>query len=248
MKSEQVLLGLLALAALVAGCDRARRGEAPPLEAPYAARQVWAVAPLRNESGSLQADGVVIADHLARQLENARPIDMVPVNRVLAAMDALEMPAVASPQDAQRLRRLLEVDGLIVGTVTAYEPYDPPKLGIAVELYLSPPDEPFPVLDVRRLSSAATDQWTQPDPPPGARSPASVVSGFYDAADPGVRGALEQYARYRGIRGQGAENPHLYRMSMDLYTEFVSYLVSSRLLQAESQRLAPPAGSDPTSP
>jgi len=247
MTSEQVMryawAALLAWAAAVsAGCTGWPSRD-PALVAPYGERQLWAVAPLANESGSLQADGVRLADQLARTLENAGGLDVVPVSRVLAAMQSLELDAVRSPADAASLRGVLGADALVLGTVSAYEPYDPPKVGLAVELYLDP-HRPRPGgVDLRELSRAATEEMSRPeglgwsDP----AQPASVISRYFDAADPQTREALERYARRRG--GDRPADRHawrLYRISMDLYTEFVSHEVSSRLLDAERTRLTPP--------
>ncbi len=217
------------------------------LTAPYGERQVWAVAPLANESGTLQVDGARVADHLTQQLERAKGLDVVAVNRVLAAMESLGMAEVTSPDQAMKLRRTLGVDALLVGTVTAYDPYDPPKLGLAVELYTGP-RRPCASLEIRELTHAATDTSAQP-PAVDPLKPVSVVSGFYDAADPNVRQLMEQYAKERGSEAHAEENWRLYRISMDLYTEFVAYVVSDRLLAAERQRLQPvPATETATSP
>ena len=72
MTSEQAMRALLLalLACLMSGCELFDRyPPIDPLVAPYATRRVWAVVPLRNETGSLQADGVRMAEQLARQLE-----------------------------------------------------------------------------------------------------------------------------------------------------------------------------------
>ena len=253
MTSAKAMLTLLGVALLLFGCQmNSRRGDAD-LEAPYAKRQVWAVAPLANESGRLQVNGARVADHLTRQLEQADGLDVVAVNRVLAAMESLDMSAVRKPADAVKLRQALGVDALVVGTVTAYDPYDPPKLGLAVELYTGR-DRPRARLDIRELTRAGTDQTVQPPPAVDPTKPVSVVSGFYDAADPDVRRKLKRYGSQRGaeapaegdllqrIRGEeDPENWRLYRLSMDLYTEFVSHVVSERLLAAERSRLQPRA-------
>ena len=86
-----------------------------------------------------------------------------------------------------------------------------------------------------------------------ADRPTTVVSGFFDAADPSVREALQRYAGKRVVsmdrQGLDGLNPFdkdderlattLYRISMDLYSQFVSYELSRRLLRAESVRLMP---------
>lgn len=78
MTSEQVLLTALvlcciAIAACLGGCasDRfnfgwVRKDVVEPLTSPYRERQLWAVVPLRNESGSLNPKGLTLADHLVR--------------------------------------------------------------------------------------------------------------------------------------------------------------------------------------
>lgn len=246
MTSEQVKLMLVALVLAAGGCGGLGGDRAP---APYGARQVWAVAPLRNESGSLEADGVRLADHLARQLENTEGIDVLPVNRVLAAMQALQISRVTDPCEAVKLRRTLGADGLIVGTITSYDPYDPPKLGLAVELYLaaSAPTG-VRVLDVRRLSSAPTDRLSRPSVARRKTRPASTVSGFYDAAEPALRKRLWRYAWHRGVEQDHPANAQLYRISMDLYSEFVTRAVTTRLLHLEDQRMRRrSAAADPAS-
>lgn len=244
MTSKQVMLSAAALLAAavtltVAGCATLYPPRtAEPLDAPYEDRQVWAVAPLMNESGSRHADGVRLADKLARQLETASPLTVEPVNRVLDAMDALDMGEVTSPGEAELLRQTLGVDALVVGMVTAYEPYDPPKLGLALELYTGPLPGPNVSLDLRELSRAATDEESRPElPDPVGGGPASAVSAFFDAADPQVREQLRTYGTQRGVEAHGTRDWRLYRISMDLYSEFVSYEMSSQLLEAEARRL-----------
>lgn len=242
MKSEQAMWMVLALVVGTAGCHYRGAKKPERLSAPYGDRQVWAVAPLRNESGSLHADGFKAADQLAQRLETVMGLDTLPVNRVLAAMQSLQMQSVTSTEDAIKLRSLLGADGLVVGTITAYDPYDPPKLGLAIELYIDPRRDSFRVTDIRKLVRAATDQMSLPAMPQRPSQPVSVVSGFYDASDPAVRQKLHRYAAQR--TGQDEDDPaqgwRLYQIDMDLYTEFVTYLVSQRLLRVEQERLAPP--------
>mgnify|MGYP005842722195 CR=1 FL=1 len=242
MTSKQVLLiAVAAIGALAApGCETMfPTPGADPLQSPYGERRVWAIAPLRNESGSLAADGVLMADHLARQLENAGNLDVMPVNRTLAAMQAAGLSAIESPQQAAQIRSLLNADAILVGSITAYDPYDPPKLGLAVELYADASRQKHDApLDVRELSRASTgDEAELPNRPRDPSAASSVVSAFFDAADPAVRERLERYANRRGPVNE-PDAWRRYRVSMDLYSEFVSYVVSWRLLREEAQRVA----------
>lgn len=242
MTSKQVLLiaALVAVAMASLGCETMfPTPGADPLQAPYGERRVWAIAPLRNESGNLGADGVAMADHLARQLETAGNLDVLPVNRTLAAMQAAGFSAIDSPEQAAQIRSLLNADAILVGTITAYDPYDPPKLGLAVELYADASrGDHDPPLDVRQLGRAATsDEAALPNQARSAGTASSSVSAFFDAADPGVRERLQRYANRRGPVME-PDAWRRYRISMDLYSEFVSYVVSWRLLREEAQRIA----------
>ncbi len=226
---------LLGMALAVAGCQPTR----PSPVSPYAERRVWAVAPLRNESGTLHADGLLVADHLARHFENVRNIDVLPVNRTLAAMDALGMEGIQDPREALRLLQVVGADALVIGTITAYDPYDPPKLGLAIELYVDERFEYPEALDVRKLTMAATSE-TAMLPTTQLDQPVSTVSAILDASDPKVEGHLMQYARSHG-RGPREGLESLYRISMDLYTQYVTGTVSEALMVAEQRRLHPAA-------
>src|ERR1043165_2905718 len=92
------------------------------------------LSPFINESGVSIVKTDHIADLFTEQTEEVEGIATVPVNRVLAAMRRLEMRTVPPPADANSLMNLLGVDGLIVGTISTYDPYPPPKLGAAVQL------------------------------------------------------------------------------------------------------------------
>ncbi len=242
MTSKQVMLMIALL--LLGGCVAQEPRGSDALVSPYQQGRVWAVAPLRNESGSLQADGLAMADRLQRQLENATNIDVLPVNRVLRAMELLEMPFVETPADAARLMQTLGCDGLIIGTITAYDPYDPPKLGLSIELFDGGRAQSLDDLDVRQLTRAATGDQTHPYATGSSRpmsrheGVASGVSAFFDAASGDVRNKLQVYGGNRGGPDWHPEGWHRYRISMDLYSEFVTYVMSWRLLHAEKRRLA----------
>ncbi len=242
MKSEQAMWMVVALAVLAVGCQYRGVKKTQGLSAPYEERQVWAVAPLRNESGSLYADGLRTADKLAQRLETVVGVDTIPVNRVLAAMQARQMSAVTSADDVFQLRELLGVDAIVIGSITDYDPYDPPKLGLTIELYFNPKRVQANATNLRKLVTAPTGDSTVPAEPVRPSPPVSVVSGFYDASDPGIHEQLVEYAEARddAVRDDPARGWRLYQLDMDLYTEFVTYLVSRQLLRVEEQRLAPP--------
>lgn len=229
----------LAIAVLVLlGCQRPVVHRV--IQAPYGERQAWAVAPLTNESGSLYADGLVMADELSRVLEQVQGIDVIPVNRVLAAMDGLKMASVESREDAIRLREALGVDALVVGTMTQYDPYDPPKFGVALDLYTWPRDGSGRTLDIRGLSWAPTadkagirrDTLYRPE------QPVTTVSGYFDASGAGTKELIDEYAYGRGTTPNALHERRLYTINMNLFQQFVSHEMGSQMIWAEWDRLA----------
>ena len=252
MTSKQIMLTLSRVALLWAlcltpACHPARR--LPLNVSPYETRQVFAVAPLRNESGSGYADGTRLADKLTQQLALTRGVDTLPVNRVLSAMQALGVDRIDNQADALRLRQVLGVDGLVLGSLTAYDPYDPPKLGLNLELYFgsrSATPAAGSDLDTRGLSAAASDRPgadRAAAPAPGLdahRQPVTAIAGYFDAADPHVQDLLDAYVVERGPDGTGEMTRRRHLISIDLYSEFVSHRLTQQLLDAERLRLRRP--------
>ena len=240
MTSEQVRLILTQVLVLVAvmlpGCELTTYQQ--PVASPYASRQVWAVAPLRNESGSQSLDSYRLADHLTEQLQAVQGIDVLPVNRVLSAMASMNLDAVTTRQDAIALRQVLGVDGLVVGSVTAFGPYDPLKLGLALDLYVGVEDTP-PPLDIRGLTWAPTGPQAglQSQTLYSAEQPMTSVSGVFNVGDPAVKARLQAYTRGRGVSDNDEHAQRLYEIDMNLYSEFVSREIGSQLIWAEAQRL-----------
>lgn len=239
MTSKQVLLilaGCFAALALLPGCGP--RPQEQHLIAPYGQRQVWAVVPLRNESASQYADGFRIADELAVVFEKVQGIDVLPVNRVIQAMDSLELDAVRSREDAIKLREVLGVDGLVVGSVTSYDPYDPMRMGLALDLYAAPGNSEDSSLDIRGLSWAPTSDAAGIDRRTLYRNdqPVTTVSGVFSAASPAVRELLQDFAYGRGTSGNHRHDLRLHTLDMNLYTQFVSHEMGSQLMWAEWQR------------
>jgi hypothetical protein len=237
------------LAAVVGLCGCVAPPQAPSLADPFSGqqRQVWAVAPIRNESGSQYADGLIFADHLTRQLENTPNLDVLPVNRTLAVMEREQLPRIASQADALRVLQALGADALVVGSISAYDPYDPPKVGLAVELYTLAAIPPPQAIDLMAMRTAAVDEMARLDDRPHAEQPVATAGGFFDAADPTVLGMLERYAYHRGV-APGVEAVRLHRINMDLFNQFVCHVVGQQLLLAQANRFATAQPADQSRP
>lgn len=213
--------------------------------APYEAARgdvLWAVAPLRNESGTSEADVGAISDALVAAAEEVRGVRALPLNRTLEAMRALRMAAVRTPGDARQLAQAMGVDGVLVGSITAYDPYTP-VLGMSLALYARPgalADRNGRKLDARALQTAATDAT----PIVGsvhADAPLATASELLDAKNHQVLMDLKQYAEGRSdasapaVGGLGWKK---YTASMPLYAEFAAHQTVRALLQSEWIRVS----------
>lgn len=209
--------------------------------APYSTAHgelLWAVAPLRNESATSTVDALAVSDRVVEALEQVKGVRAVPMNRTIETMRALKMPLVRTPGDAKKLADALGVDALIVGSITAYEPYDP-KLGLA--LALVPRTEAMQGrvmqkdqgVDPRAVQSSAVEIT----PPPSSGEPASAVSEFFDGKNQAVQMDVRTFAEGRSDR-VSASGWKRYLKSVDLFAEFAAYRTVDSLLQAETIRLA----------
>ncbi len=213
------------------------------LSGPYEGSRIWAVVPFANESGVSTVDTNRIGDLFARELEQVVGLNAIPVNRVIFAMRRLELTAVATPYEAMLLLEALDVDAIVVGTVTAYDPYPPPTLGAAVQLYLRPRLDRSSLLDPRALTRAGSGHEVSPGQVGGPR-PVAQAAGIFDAANHRTLQWLQEYAAGRS-EPEGAFGDEIYLVSMELYTQFVSYRLIHDLLESERFRVTPVADASP---
>lgn len=237
-------LALLIVLVALGGCASNKDARTPPQVhvAPYDTSQgeaLWAVVPPANESGVSFADTNLVADALVAKLDEVRGIACLPLNRTIAAMRAKGINAVRSPAEARALANALGADALLVGSITAYDPYDPPKLGLALAVFARDVRGTRTIADPMRLQAAYTDH-DAPVRSQYADRPVASISEHFDGANHEVQLALQRYAAGRhepasalGWRGMLA--------SMSLYVEFAAHEAVGRLIEQERLRLAQPA-------
>ncbi|MCH8164686.1 MAG: hypothetical protein IH889_03680 [Planctomycetes bacterium] len=234
----RVAVALVGWMLLAGGCTTEQLIQPRVLMSPYEHQQLWAVAPFANESGVSTVDTTRFADLFTQQLEQVQGINSIPVNRVIFAMRQLDMRSVASPADAMELIHVLDIDAIVVGTVTAYDPYPPPTLGAAVQLYARLRSDRSSELDPRALTRATTDVVAPGEL--GPPNPIAEATGVFDAINHQTLAWLEQYAAGRS-EPDGSFGNDVYLVSMELYTQFVSYRLIHDLLAWERARLMPVA-------
>lgn len=237
------LITLLIMLGTLAGCFEQRLNNPTLLRAPYGESQLWAVAPFFNESGTTLVETFRISDLFVEQVQQVKGLDALPLNRVIVAMRQLDLEHIESPADASTLMRTLGVDGLLVGTVTSYDPYPPPKLGLAIALFKRNTHGSYSDLDPRALTKAMTDSGPTGLGP--ERSPVAQAAGVFDASNHQTLQWLHEYARGR-TQPDSAYGESIYLASMELFTQFVSFRLMHDLLLAEQEGISPVADDQPT--
>jgi hypothetical protein len=236
-KTMRSILATGLLTAFLAGCEsESKYGTEHQLALPGTKRQVWAVAPAVNLSGQ-RVDPLLQADLVYQQLQQVDGITVIPVNRVAEVYAGLRIDRVQSQEQAELVCGMLGADGLLIPTVTAYDPYDPPKLGASLQLF-GKPAMPRGKKNVnpRELARRATPGEGEPLPPATADQFIQVV-GVFDAANGSVRDALLAYAKGRNDPG-GPYGAKEYFVSMDRYGGFVYHVLIAEMMNHPRLRRA----------
>lgn len=128
---------LVAINLLLAGCSDQKKFSGDPARVPnpYFGPMTVAVAPALNFSGSTEFDRDRVADLMASELGYANGINVIPVSRVLAVLAQQGRREIESPGHALEVCDRVGADAILVFAVTEYDPYDPPIVGLAAQLY-----------------------------------------------------------------------------------------------------------------
>jgi hypothetical protein len=110
----------------------------PTLHNPFPQLSKVAVAPFFNMSQEPTLDGRQLATAYFNELQLVPGFEVVPVGVVEQAMAESNI-TLNGPEDARRLAQLLDVDAVVLGAVTDFSPYYPPRCAMQVEWYAANP-------------------------------------------------------------------------------------------------------------
>jgi len=232
-----LVLGLIL--ALLNGCSN--RHKVPRIyHNPYPQQKSFAITPFRDLSGSGNLDVMAVTDAVYAELKHAdsRNFQVIPLNRVLAALADLGFENVNRPADVAALADALAVDAVIVGAVTQYDPYFPPRLGMSVQLFLrEKKDENVAIsskhINPKDLAQAAGPFELNVNNPV---KPKSTVDRIIDAREDNVVARIEQYTKNRRSNA-GPAGWRKYATTQN-YPYFVAHEIVGELLALERDRLA----------
>jgi len=228
---------LLVVPLLLAGCDALGLGhkKGPPpreftLVSPYNTTRTYAVAPFLNLSGSHDFDPLTMSDQLFSELQQIQNLNVLPVNKTLAAMAQLHLRTINSPQAAQKVADLIGADALLVPAITAFDPYNPPTVGMAFQLYTQDDLAGPPPAGTRQINGAML-----PDPNVHPSQPATEIAAIFNSTNQTVLMELHDFTKGR-TDYQSALQEQRYLADIDSYARFVCHAMVRRLMDVERVR------------
>ena len=211
------------------GCSTHKASPPPvefPMESPYAGVRTLGVAPAINLSGSHDFDPLVVSDQIYAQLQQVQGLNVLPLNKTLMAMQRLGIHSLDNPQAVQALAEAMGADGIVVPAVTAYDPYNPPVVGMILQMYTPGPNRLVSI--GARSNSATTAETFQ-------TQPVSQVNGIFNSRNQSVLRELQGFARGR-TEYDSALREKKFLMDADEYMRFVSHSMVLRLMDVERSR------------
>jgi hypothetical protein len=135
----RALLALLPLLIVPAGCAPLPHVTyRPVIRNPFPQLARVAVAPFFNLSAEPSVNGRQVALAYFNELQSIAGFEVVPIGVVESKLRECGL-SLGNPDDARRLAQMLEVDAVVVGAITDYSPYYPPRCALRVEWYAANP-------------------------------------------------------------------------------------------------------------
>jgi hypothetical protein len=110
----------------------------PTIHNPFPQLNKVAVAPFFNLSSEPTVDGRQFAEDYFGALQSIPGFEVVPVGVTEQAMRAHNLQ-LNSPEQARQLAQILSVDAIVIGAITDFSAYYPPRCGLQVEWYAANP-------------------------------------------------------------------------------------------------------------
>lgn len=117
----------------------------PRVRNPFPQLERVAILPFYNQSREPTIDGDAVATAYYTELQLIPGFEVMPVPVARQMLLAARIDPRSGAQ-FQELARMMNVDAIIVGSITEYAPYYPPRMGLAVDWYAANPSyHPIPI-------------------------------------------------------------------------------------------------------
>ncbi len=119
-----------------------------------------AVAPFINLSNERAVDGRQFAQVYFTELQKVPGYEVLPIGVTEAAIVENRL-SLNSPDDVLKLARILHVDAVVVGAITEYAPYYPPRIGYQIEWYSPYPAAFYPGIQIEPQTREQFKDWDE---------------------------------------------------------------------------------------
>lgn len=144
----------LIVAVLAPGCVLVQVGVTNPIPG----LSTVAVAPFINLSAERATDGRRFALAYASELQKVPGFEVIPVGVTEVAMVDGKID-LNDPDEVLKLARILRVDAVVVGAITEYSPYYPPRIGMEVNWYSPRAWSFYPGIQTEPAARGQLKQW-----------------------------------------------------------------------------------------
>jgi hypothetical protein len=189
LRRFSLILNIL-LCVTLSGClTMPEMSRQPQVHNPFPQLCKVAVAPFFNLTNEPTLDGRKVAIAYFNELQSVPGFEVVPVGVVETAMHEHKID-LRGASEARHLAQILKVDAVVIGAVTDYFPYYPPRMALQVEWYSANPgfhpippgyglpwgtreekDIPAPLIFEAELALAKAQLKTQTPPQPATSIP-----------------------------------------------------------------------------
>ncbi len=150
------LFSALFAALFAPGCVMVQLGVTNPIPG----LSTVAVAPFLNLSAEKAVDGRRFALTYASELQKVPGFEVLPVGVTEVAMVDAKID-LNDVDEVLKLAKILRVDAIVVGAVTEYSPYYPPRLALAVNWYSPRPWAFYPGIQTEPQARQQLNNWDQ---------------------------------------------------------------------------------------
>ena len=232
IKAAKALAGLCALLAAIPGCSVV---SAYHLDDPREELRVVAVAPMvihgsGNEEIDIRLSG--LSAIFASELVKFERFSVIRPRKVAEVLAREGLVSIETQKEAARIARLVGADAIIVGEVTDYDPYEPPRIGLKAMLVTVNENRGSGPGNVDRYDFATAGQLQRPS---GAKRslPAGWIDVEYDMRRERVGLEYRVFSLYQDTR-RGLADATFLRIT-DNFLCFVSNLAIRDLFRRASR-------------
>jgi hypothetical protein len=232
---------VVALAMMTLGCAQKKQvKDNGHLVSPYPCQMTIVVAPVLNYSGNQDLDPIKVTDILYSEFQSVEGFAVIPTNRMLAQMARNQISVIETPQQALKLANDLGADAIVVSAITEYNPYYPPVVGMAMQVYgLQQESVQVPRIDPVALERSASPLKLSTTIEPQFW-PKNQIQRIFNSRDKMVAHQVHEFSEDRG----DVNSPYkgeIYLRSQEYYLRFVCYKAIRELLNKELLRVNPGA-------